>query len=83
MNRAVELALQRLSDEHLELLLTGFPAELHNREPTESEAAVLDAYREALEQELAQEESESAKHSIPDAASPTDAPALPSSVDSN
>ena len=61
IHRAVELALHRLSDEQLELLLTGFPAEREHREPTESEAAALEAYRLALEEEFAKQESESAQ----------------------
>lgn len=79
INRAVELALQNLSDEHLELFLTGFPAEIQHREPTEPERAALSAYGFALEQELAREESESAKASDPssDAAASADASPVP------
>lgn len=58
---AVDGALKRLSNEHMELFLTRFPEELGHRNPTDAEAAARDAYRAAIKQECERQEAERAK----------------------
>lgn len=48
--QVVTLVLQHLSDEHLQMSLTGFTVDLDKREPNESEAPALAAYRCAFQE---------------------------------